>query len=168
MFQPGALSLAQTGTRAHQLRLRAAKAKLHGMNFDGITRDEADRLHPLADFGGIGCIMYEPEGGSRTLMSLRPETRDGSGPRDYSPEYRPQEGGLARLVRPDKPFLDRDAAAPRHAECPPGNAASSSRSRPTRPTPPEARRSSGTERAAAASPPAPMPDRSEHPSPRPS
>lgn len=57
MCQPGALSLAQTGTRAHRLRLQAAKAKLHGMNFDGITRDEADRLHPLVDFGGIRCIM---------------------------------------------------------------------------------------------------------------
>jgi hypothetical protein len=124
VVQPGALHLAQTGTRAHQLRLRAAKVKLHGMNYDGITRDVADRLHPLVDFGGIRCIIYEPEGGSRTLMSLRPETRDGSRSRDYAPEYRPQEGGLARLVTHDKPFLDRDAApvmrnAPRGTPRPP-------------------------------------------------
>ena len=64
VFQPGSLYLAQTEAREHQLRLQAAKARLYGMNFYEITRDEAERLHPLVDFNGIRCIMYEPEGGN--------------------------------------------------------------------------------------------------------
>jgi dimethylglycine dehydrogenase len=64
VFQPGSLYLAQTENRAHQLRLQAAKAKLYGMNFHEISRDEAERLHPLVNFDGIRCIMYEPDGGN--------------------------------------------------------------------------------------------------------
>ncbi|MDK3072518.1 FAD-dependent oxidoreductase [Sedimentitalea sp. JM2-8] len=64
VFQPGSLYLAQTEAREHQLRLQAAKAKLYGMNFHEITRDEAERLHPLVDFDGIRCIMWEPDGGN--------------------------------------------------------------------------------------------------------
>uniref|UniRef100_UPI00356AB3B5 FAD-dependent oxidoreductase n=1 Tax=Aquicoccus sp. TaxID=2055851 RepID=UPI00356AB3B5 len=64
IFQPGSLYLAQTEAREHQLRLQAAKAKLYGMNYHEITRDEAERLHPLVDFDGIRCIMYEPDGGN--------------------------------------------------------------------------------------------------------
>lgn len=47
--------------------------------------------------------------GSRALMSLRVEKGYGSWGRDYSPEYWPQESGLAGLIRDDKPFLNRDA-----------------------------------------------------------
>ena len=64
VFQPGSLYLAQTQAREHQLRLQAAKARLYGMNFHEITRDEAERLHPLVDFTGIRCIMFEPDGGN--------------------------------------------------------------------------------------------------------
>jgi dimethylglycine dehydrogenase len=64
VFQPGSLYLAQSETREHQLRLQAAKAKLYGMNFHEVTRDEAERLHPLVDFDGIRCIMWEPDGGN--------------------------------------------------------------------------------------------------------
>ncbi len=64
VFQPGSLYLAQTEAREHQLRLQAAKAKLYGMNFYEVGRDEAERLHPLVDFDGIRCIMYEPDGGN--------------------------------------------------------------------------------------------------------
>ena len=64
VFRPGSLYLAQTGDREHQLRLQAAKAKLYGMNFHEITRDEAERLHPLVNFDGIRCIMWEPDGGN--------------------------------------------------------------------------------------------------------
>ena len=64
VFQPGSLYLAQTEARAHQLRLQAAKAKLYGMNFHEITRDEAERLHPLVDFDGVRLIMFEPDGGN--------------------------------------------------------------------------------------------------------
>ncbi|MEF3049072.1 GcvT family protein [Pseudotabrizicola sp. L79] len=64
IFQPGSLYLAQTEAREHQLRIQAAKAKRYGMNFYEINRDDAERLHPLVDFNGIRCIMYEPEGGN--------------------------------------------------------------------------------------------------------
>ncbi|WP_238365404.1 GcvT family protein [Mesobacterium pallidum] len=64
VFQPGSLYLAQTEAREHQLRLQAAKARLYGMNFHEVSRDEAERLHPLVDFSGIRCIMFEPDGGN--------------------------------------------------------------------------------------------------------
>ncbi|HEV7415168.1 MAG TPA: FAD-dependent oxidoreductase, partial [Tianweitania sediminis] len=64
VFQPGSLYLAQTEAREHQLRLQEAKARRYGMNFYEVTRDEAERLHPLVDFNGIRCIMFEPEGGN--------------------------------------------------------------------------------------------------------
>ncbi|NNK78370.1 MAG: FAD-dependent oxidoreductase [Litoreibacter sp.] len=64
VFQPGSLYLAQAEAREHQLRLQAAKAKYYGLNFHEISRDEAERLHPLVDFDGIRCIMYEPDGGN--------------------------------------------------------------------------------------------------------
>jgi dimethylglycine dehydrogenase len=49
--------------------------------------------------------------GSRALMSLRVEKGYGSWGRDYSPEYWPQETGLAGLVKLDKPFLNCDTCA---------------------------------------------------------
>ena len=64
VFQPGSLYLAQTEAREHQLRLQAAKARYYGMNFHEVSRDEAERLHPLVDFDGVRCIMFEPEGGN--------------------------------------------------------------------------------------------------------
>ncbi len=64
VFQPGSLYLAQTEAREHQLRLQAAKARLYSMNFHEVSRSEAEALHPLVDFDGIRCIMYEPDGGN--------------------------------------------------------------------------------------------------------
>ncbi|WP_300588906.1 FAD-dependent oxidoreductase [Marivita sp.] len=64
VFQPGSLYLAQTEAREHQLRLQAAKARLYGMNFHEVSRSEAEALHPLVNFDGIRCIMYEPDGGN--------------------------------------------------------------------------------------------------------
>ncbi|RYG93190.1 FAD-dependent oxidoreductase [Loktanella sp. IMCC34160] len=64
VFQPGSLYLAQTEAREHQLLLQEAKARYYGMNFHKISRDEAERLHPLVNFDGIRCIMYEPDGGN--------------------------------------------------------------------------------------------------------
>ena len=64
VFQPGSLYLAQTEAREHQLRLQAAKAKLYGMNFHEIDRAHAEELHPLVNFDGIRCIMWEPDGGN--------------------------------------------------------------------------------------------------------
>lgn len=64
IFQPGSLYLAQTEAREHQLRLQAAKARYYGIDFYEVSRDEAERLHPLVDFDGIRCIMFEPQGGN--------------------------------------------------------------------------------------------------------
>lgn len=64
IFQPGSLYLAQTEAREHQLRLQAAKARYYKMDFHEVSRDEAERLHPLVDFSDIRCIMYEPQGGN--------------------------------------------------------------------------------------------------------
>lgn len=64
VFQPGSLYLAQTEAREHQLKLQAAKAKLYGMNFYEIAREEAETLHPLVNFDGIRTIMWEPDGGN--------------------------------------------------------------------------------------------------------
>ncbi|MFT5506132.1 MAG: dimethylglycine dehydrogenase, partial [Gammaproteobacteria bacterium] len=48
--------------------------------------------------------------GGRALLSLRIEKGYGSWSREYSPEYWPQEVGLDRLIKLDKPeFLGKDA-----------------------------------------------------------
>ncbi|MBE9557423.1 MAG: GcvT family protein [Proteobacteria bacterium] len=64
IFQPGSLYLAQTRDREHQLRIQEAKAKYFNVDFHEVSRDEAERLHPLIDFDGIKCIMFEPDGGN--------------------------------------------------------------------------------------------------------
>jgi dimethylglycine dehydrogenase len=47
--------------------------------------------------------------GSRALMSLRVEKGYGSWSREYSPEYWPQEVGLAGLIKLEKDFLNKDS-----------------------------------------------------------
>lgn len=64
VFQPGSLYLAQTEAREHQLRLQEAKAKYYGLHFHEVTRDAAERLHPLVNFDGVRCIMFEESGGN--------------------------------------------------------------------------------------------------------
>ena len=64
IFQPGSLYLAQSADREHQLRMQAAKAKYFQVEFHELSRDEAERMHPLANFDDIRCIMYEPDGGN--------------------------------------------------------------------------------------------------------
>ncbi len=64
VFQPGSLYLAQTQDRVHQLRIQEAKAKYFKADFYEVSRDEAEKLHPLVDFDGIRCIMFEPDGGN--------------------------------------------------------------------------------------------------------
>ncbi|WP_299876013.1 FAD-dependent oxidoreductase [uncultured Sulfitobacter sp.] len=64
VFQPGSLYLAQTEAREHQLRLQAAKARYYDMAFREVSREEAEALHPLVDYDGIRCIMFEENGGN--------------------------------------------------------------------------------------------------------
>ena len=60
IFRPGFLYMAQTRDREHQLRLQAAKARFFGVDFHEISIDEARDLHPLVDFSGVRCVMFEP------------------------------------------------------------------------------------------------------------
>lgn len=64
VFQPGSLYLAQTADREHQLRIQAAKAKTFGVDFHEVSVKEAQELHPLVDFDGIRCVMFEADGGN--------------------------------------------------------------------------------------------------------
>lgn len=64
VLHTGSLYLAQTREREHQLRLQEARARYYKMNFHEVSRDEAERLHPLVNFDGIRCIMFEPAGGN--------------------------------------------------------------------------------------------------------
>ncbi|MEO0750572.1 MAG: FAD-dependent oxidoreductase [Pseudomonadota bacterium] len=64
VYQPGSLYLAQTENREHQLKLQAAKARLYGMDFHEISREEAEEKHPLVNYDGIRCIMWESNGGN--------------------------------------------------------------------------------------------------------
>ncbi len=64
IFQPGSLYLAQTKDREHQLRIQAAKARYFNVDFYELSIKEAQDLHPLVNFDGIRCVMYEPDGGN--------------------------------------------------------------------------------------------------------
>ncbi len=64
VYQPGSLYLAQTKDREHQLRIQAAKAKYFGVEFYELSRAEAEEMHPLVNFDGIRCIMFEKDGGN--------------------------------------------------------------------------------------------------------
>jgi dimethylglycine dehydrogenase len=70
------------------------------------TEDQLRLYNALLEAGkpyGAGPV------GGRALMSLRVEKGYGSWSREYSPEYRPQEVGLAALIKLDKDFLHKDA-----------------------------------------------------------
>jgi len=64
IFQPGSLYLAQTKEREHQLRIQAAKARYFDVEFHELSVKEASEMHPLVNFDGIRCVMYEPDGGN--------------------------------------------------------------------------------------------------------
>ncbi|MBX2826360.1 MAG: FAD-dependent oxidoreductase [Gammaproteobacteria bacterium] len=64
IFQPGSLYLAQTRDREHQLRIQAAKARYFGVEFYELSTAEALEKHPLINFDGIRCVMFEPDGGN--------------------------------------------------------------------------------------------------------
>ncbi len=64
IFQPGALYLAQTKDREHQLRIQAAKAKYFGVEFYELSQKEALEKNPLVNLDGIRCIMFEPDSGN--------------------------------------------------------------------------------------------------------
>ena len=90
------------------LALRVSFTGDLGWELHCATNQQAQLYAALIEAGrdmGIGPV------GSRALMSLRIEKGYGSWSREYSPEYWPQEVGLDRLVKMDKMFLNKDAAA---------------------------------------------------------
>jgi dimethylglycine dehydrogenase len=72
---------------------------------------EADQARLYAALLEAGKPLGAGPVGSRALMSLRVEKGYGSWGRDYSPEYWPQETGLAGLIKMDKEFLNKAAYA---------------------------------------------------------
>ena len=64
IFQPGALYMAQTRDREHQLRIQAAKARYFQVDFFELSFEEAREVHPLIDYEGIRCVMFEPLAGN--------------------------------------------------------------------------------------------------------
>jgi dimethylglycine dehydrogenase len=72
---------------------------------------EADQPRLYAALLEAGRPLGAGPVGSRALMSLRVEKGYGSWGRDYSPEYWPQETGLAGLIKMDKEFLNKAAYA---------------------------------------------------------
>jgi dimethylglycine dehydrogenase len=73
---------------------------------------EAEQLKLYEALLDTGADLGVRPAGGRALGSLRIEKGYGSWSREYSPEYWPQEVGLDRLVKMDKPeFLGREAYA---------------------------------------------------------
>jgi len=101
--------------------LRSARMKVGGVEVIAIrvsfTGDLGWELHCAAEdqvklytaLLAAGQAVGAGAVGSRALMSLRVEKGYGSWGRDYGLEYWPQECGLSRLVKPEKPFLNRDS-----------------------------------------------------------
>jgi dimethylglycine dehydrogenase len=90
------------------LALRVSFTGDLGWELHCVAEDQVQLYTALLDAGrecGAGPV------GSRALMSLRIEKGYGSWSREYSPEYWPQEVGLASLVKMDKEFLHKDAVA---------------------------------------------------------
>lgn len=63
VFQPGTIYLAQSADREHQLRIQTAKARYFGFEFHEMSVAEAQKLHPLTQFDGVRCVMFEPDSG---------------------------------------------------------------------------------------------------------
>jgi dimethylglycine dehydrogenase len=88
------------------LALRVSFTGDLGWELHCATQDQLRLYQALLTEGqamGVGPV------GSRALMCLRIEKGYGSWSREYSPEYWPQEVGLARLCKLDKEFLNKSA-----------------------------------------------------------
>ena len=134
------------GPKSRQLLSRLTQADLSNdawkfMRSARITVAGIDAIAIRVSFtGDLGWEIYVPEAaqlklydalldsgadlgvrpvGGRALLSLRVEKGYGSWGREYSPEYWPQEVGLERLIKMDKPaFLGKDAYAALAAKAP--------------------------------------------------
>ena len=101
--------------RARRMTVAGIDAGAVRVSFTGdlgweIYVDEADQLALYDALLETGADLGARPVGGRSLLSLRIEKGYGSWGREYSPEYWPQEVGLDRLIKLDKPeFLGRDA-----------------------------------------------------------
>ncbi|MAU52977.1 MAG: hypothetical protein CMN17_11545 [Roseovarius sp.] len=102
-----------TATPGNVARLAGVEAVALRVSFTGdleweLHVAEPDQTRLYAALLEAGKPLGAGPVGSRALMSLRLEKGYGSWGRDYSPEYWPQECGLAGLIRADKDFLNHD------------------------------------------------------------
>lgn len=101
--------------RSKQMTVAGIKTLALRVSFTGdlgweLYVDEADQVALYRALLEQGETLAARPVGGRSLLSLRVEKGYGSWGREYSPEYWPQEVGLDRLVKLDKPeFLGRDA-----------------------------------------------------------
>ena len=101
--------------RARRMTVAGIDAVAVRVSFTGdlgweVYVDEADQVALLDALLETGADLGVRPVGGRSLLSLRIEKGYGSWGREYSPEYWPQEVGLDRLIKLDKPeFLGRDA-----------------------------------------------------------
>ena len=91
-----------------------AAAGIHGLqdhnNISKLQYYTIQLYQELERETGQGCGIFQPGSLYLALLSLRVEKGYGSWSREYSPEYWPQEVGLERLIKLDKPeFLGREA-----------------------------------------------------------
>lgn len=63
IHQPGAIYLACTRERVHQLRIQAAKAAAFDADFYEISLAETHELNPLLHLDNVKCAMFEPAAG---------------------------------------------------------------------------------------------------------
>ncbi len=101
--------------RSQQLQIDGINAIALRVSFSGDLGWEVyvEEKHQLALYSALLAagkdLGVKPVGG-RSLLSLRIEKGYGSWGREYSPEYWPQECGLDRLIKLEKPdFLGRQA-----------------------------------------------------------
>lgn len=101
--------------RSKQMRVAGIDVLAMRVSFTGdlgweMHTDEANQLALYEALLAAGIPHGMTPIGGRSLLSLRIEKGYGSWGREYSPEYWPQEVGLDRLIKLDKPeFLGREA-----------------------------------------------------------
>ncbi|MFT7576362.1 MAG: dimethylglycine dehydrogenase [Alphaproteobacteria bacterium] len=101
--------------RSRDITIAGIKALALRVSFTGdlgweIYSPASDQLALYDALLEAGAELGARPVGSRSLLSLRVEKGYGSWGREYSPEYWPQEVGLERFVKVEKPtFIGRDA-----------------------------------------------------------
>ena len=101
--------------RSRQLTIGGIEAIVIRVSFTGdlgyeVYVPEARQLELYDKIFEAGADLGAVPVGSRALLSMRVEKGYGSWGREYSPEYWPQEVGLDRLIKLEKPdFLGREA-----------------------------------------------------------